>query len=210
MSSQTQANQKIPKYKIIFLGDQNAGKSGIINRFMYDTFTDEYQASIGLDFLSKNIHIDNQDIYLLLYDTAGQEKFRALIPIYTRDADIIIFVYNISSKESFNVVSEILKDLTNIKKEEVIFALVGNKPDLDSKREVNLDEAENFAKENGFIFAEVCAKTGDGISELFYHKLIEEIKLKFKSGQKKKSEVKDIKFNILKECNKRSDKKGCI
>ena len=120
----------------------------------------------------------------------GKKNFRALIPIYTRDADIIIFVCDISSKESFNVVSEILKDLTNIKKEEVIFALVGNKPDLDSKREVNLDEAENFAKEKGFIFTEVCAKTGDGISELFYHKLIEEIRIKFKSGQKKSLKLK--------------------
>ena len=125
MSEQNQQaiNPEIPKYKLIFLGDQAVGKSCILNRFMNDTFSEEYQATIGLDFQSKNIQIDNQDINLLLYDTAGQEKFRSLIPMYTRDAKIILLVYDITSKESFNHISDWLKDLTTVKKEEVIFAL---------------------------------------------------------------------------------------
>ena len=90
MASST-INPEIPKFKLIFLGDQSVGKSCIMNRFMNDTFTEEYQATIGLDFQSKNVQIDNQDIHLLLYDTAGQEKFRSLIPMYTRDANIILF-----------------------------------------------------------------------------------------------------------------------
>ena len=156
-----------PKYKLIFLGDQSVGKSCILNRFMNDTFTEEYQATIGLDFQSKNVQIDNQDIHLLLYDTAGQEKFRALIPMYTRDANIILLVYDVTSKDSFLHLSDWLRDLTNVKKEEVIFAVVGNKTDLDDRREVNSNEGENYAKEHDFIFKEVSAKTGDGINELF-------------------------------------------
>ena len=69
-------NPEIPKYKLIFLGDQSVGKSCILNRFLNDTFIEDYQATIGLDFQSKNVQIDNQDIHLLLYETAGQEKFR--------------------------------------------------------------------------------------------------------------------------------------
>ena len=156
-----------PKYKLIFLGDQSVGKSCILNRFMNDTFTEEYQATIGLDFQSKNVQIDNQDIHLLLYDTAGQEKFRALIPMYTRDANIILLVYDVTSKDSFLHLSDWLRDLTNVEKEEVIFAVVGNKTDLDDRREVNSNEGENYAKEHDFIFKEVSAKTGDGINELF-------------------------------------------
>ena len=162
-----QINPEIPKYKLIFLGDQSVGKSCILNRFMNDTFTEEYQATIGLDFQSKNVQIDNQDIHLLLYDTAGQEKFRALIPMYTRDANIILLVYDVTSKDSFLHLSDWLRDLTNVKKEEVIFAVVGNKTDLDDRREVNSNEGENYAKEHDFIFKEVSAKTGDGINELF-------------------------------------------
>ena len=176
-----QINPEIPKYKLIFLGDQSVGKSCILNRFMNDTFTEEYQATIGLDFQSKNVQIDNQDIHLLLYDTAGQEKFRALIPMYTRDANIILLVYDVTSKDSFLHLSDWLRDLTNVKKEEVIFAVVGNKTDLDDRREVNSNEGENYAKEHDFIFAEVSAATGDGINELFDVILKEMLKKKPKS-----------------------------
>jgi len=90
--------EEIPKYKIIFLGDQGVGKSSILNRFAQDKFEPNYQATIGLDFHSKNITIENTSIRLLLYDTAGQEKFKSLIPMYIRDANIIIVVYDITSK----------------------------------------------------------------------------------------------------------------
>ena len=205
-----QINPEIPKYKLIFLGDQSVGKSCILNRFMNDAFTEEYQATIGLDFQSKNVQIDNQDIHLLLYDTAGQEKFRALIPMYTRDANIILLVYDVTSKDSFLHLSDWLRDLTNVKKEEVIFAVVGNKTDLDDRREVNSNEGENYAKEHDFIFAEVSAKTGDGFSELFYKNLFEKIRTKFRpGGQQPNSEVKDFKFNIEQEAKKNENKKGC-
>jgi Ras-related protein Rab-6A len=205
-----QISPEIPKYKLIFLGDQSVGKSCILNRFMNDTFTEEYQATIGLDFQSKNVQIDNQDIHLLLYDTAGQEKFRALIPMYTRDANIILLVYDVTSKDSFLHLSDWLKDLTNVKKEDVIFAVVGNKIDLDDRREVNSNEGENYAKEHDFIFAEVSAKTGDGFSELFYKNLFEKIRNKFRpGGQQQTSEVNNIKFNIENEAKKNETKKGC-
>ena len=205
-----QISPEIPKYKLIFLGDQSVGKSCILNRFMNDTFTEEYQATIGLDFQSKNVQIDNQDIHLLLYDTAGQEKFRSLIPMYTRDANIILLVYDVSSKDSFMHLSDWLRDLTNIKKEEVIFAVVGNKIDLDDRREVNSEEGENYAKEHDFIFAEVSAKTGDGFSDLFYKNLFEKIRTKFRpGGQQQTSEVNNIKFNIENEAKKNETKKGC-
>ena len=203
-------NPEIPKYKLIFLGDQGVGKSCILNRFMSDSFKEDYQATIGLDFQSKNVQIDNQDIHLLLYDTAGQEKFRSLIPMYTRDANIILLVYDICSKESFLHLSDWLKDLTNINMNEVIFALVGNKIDLNDKREVSPEEGQKFSEEHDFIFQEVSAKTGDGFSDLFYKNLFEKIRIKFRpSGQQPTSEVKDIKFNIEQEAKKSENKKRC-
>ena len=209
MASQ-QLNPEIPKYKLIFLGDQSVGKSCILNRFMNDTFTEEYQATIGLDFQSKNVQIDGQDIHLLLYDTAGQEKFRSLIPMYTRDANIILLVYDIASKDSFDHLPDWIRDLSNVKFDEVIFALVGNKNDLEEQRQVSKDEGLKFAEENNYIFEEISAKTGDGFSELFYKKLFEKIRIKFRpAGQQPTSEIKDIKFNIEQEEKKTEKKKGC-
>ena len=203
-------NPEIPKYKLIFLGDQNVGKSCILNRFMNDTFTEEYQATIGLDFQSKNVQIDNQDIHLLLYDTAGQEKFRSLIPMYTRDSNIILLVYEINNKDSFIHLPDWLNDLSNVNKDDVIFALVGNKIDLEEKREVSTEEGKSYAEQNGFIFHEVSAKTGEGFSELFYKDLFEKIRIKFRpGGQQPSTEVKEIKFNIEQEAKKSETKKGC-
>ena len=211
MSAPSQTiNPEIPKYKLIFLGDQSVGKSCILNRFMNDTFTEEYQATIGLDFQSKNVQIDGQDIHLLLYDTAGQEKFRSLIPMYTRDANIILLVYDISSKDSFDHLPEWLRDLSNVKLDEVIFALVGNKNDLEDKREVSTDEGLKYAEENNYIFEEISAKTGNGFPELFYKKIFEKIRVKFRpAGQQPSPEVKDVKFNIEQEEKKPEKKKGC-
>ena len=136
----------IPKYKLIFLGDQGTGKSSILNRFVEDKFDSNYQATIGLDFQSKNIQIDNQDIHLLLYDTAGQEKFRSLIPMYTREANIIILVYDITRKDSFLHIPSWINELTNVKIEDIIFVLVGNKIDLNNERNVSFEEGKNMLK----------------------------------------------------------------
>ena len=199
---------QIPKYKLIMLGDQGVGKSCILNRFINDTFTEEDQATIGLDFHSKNVQIDNQDIHLLLYDTAGQEKFRSLIPLYTRDAHIILLVYDISKKQTFENIPSWVSDLTNIN-ENVIFALVGNKTDL-IEREVSTEEGKKYAEEKNFIFQEVSAKTGAGFSDLFYKYLFEKIRTKFRpGGQQLTPEVNEIKFNIEEENKKVEPEKKC-
>ena len=168
--------------------------------------------TIGLDFQSKNIKIDEQDVHLLLYDTAGQEKFRSLIPMYTRDANIILLVYDISRKDSFVHIPQWVKDLTNVKFDEVIFALIGNKIDLQEKRQVSIEEGKKYAEENNFLFAEVSAKTGDGIPELFYSKIFEGIRNKFRpGGQTIQPEIKDIGNVKIGEDNNKTnnEKKKC-
>ena len=209
--SEISQRKEIPKYKIIFLGDQGTGKSCILNRFVEDKFDDNYQATIGLDFQSKNVKIDNQDVHLLLYDTAGQEKFRSLIPMYTRDANIIILVYDITRKESFNHIPDWINGLTNVNFDNVIFALVGNKIDLDDKREVNKEEGIKLAQEKKCIFEEVSAKTAENFSELFYKQLFDEIVNKFKPGVNgNDNEINDEdKIKIDDNTNKKQEGKKC-
>ena len=205
--------EDFPYYKLILLGDQTVGKSSILNRFMNDTYTEDYQASIGLDFQSKIVQIDNKDIHLLLYDTAGQERFRSLIPMYTRDADIIFLVHDVSDKETFKHIGGWLNELTNINKEEVIIFLVGNNKELIDGRVVSYEEGEKFAKENGLIFQEISARTGEGFSELFYNKLLKEIKNKFQPFEKNnniKKKINKYKFEGVGDVKiNKENKKGC-
>ena len=204
----------IQKYKIIFLGDQGVGKSSILNRFAQDKFEAEYQATIGLDFHSKNATINGANVRLLLYDTAGQEKFKSLIPMYIRDANIIIVVYDITVKESFTNTSHWVNETKDLKKEDAIFVLVANKIDLEDKRQVSVKEAEEFAKQNDFLFFEVSAKTGTNVHELFNNNIFPAMAKKFKiEGDEEGGEVKNEEDNKgkvkLGEEKVKKEKKGC-
>ena len=174
--------EDIQHFKIIFLGDQYVGKSSILNRFYQDKFEPDYQATIGLDFHSKNVDINGNSVRLLLYDTAGQEKFKSLIPMYIRDANIIIVVYDITNKESFTHTEHWVNETKDLKREDAIFVLVGNKIDLEDKRAVTKKEAEEFATEKGFLFYEVSAKTGEQVNELFEVRIFPEMARKYHIG----------------------------
>ena len=204
-------NPEMPKYKLIFLGDQYVGKSCIINSFVNDTFTEEYIATIGLDFQNKeDYQIDNQDIHLSLYDMSGLEKYRTLIPLYVKNADIFLLVYDVTSKDSFTHLSNWLKIFTDneIDIKDKIFAVVGNKTDLNDRREVNAEEGENYAKEHDFIFLEVSAKTGDGIEKLFDVILKEMLKKKPKLLPQPQPQVIKIQ-KIDKKIEPKGGKKDC-
>jgi small GTP-binding protein len=197
------------KYKLIVIGDENVGKTSIINRFKNNLFSPEYEPTVGLDFQSIPILIDDQSVTLLLYDTAGQEKFKSLIPLYTNEANIILLIYDISNKDSFDNIGKWFDSLNNINKEEVIFALVGNKSDLDFNRKVSKEEAQSYANEHHYVFQEVSAMSGEGIQELFMNKLIDQIRTQFIQRGKNLTDQEEekLKFNIGKTTEKVKDKK---
>ena len=85
------------KFTIVFLGDMSVGKTSLIQRFIYDTFEDKYQPTIGIDFLSKTIYVEDRTVKLQLWDNAGQERFRSLVPSYIKDASVAVIVYDITS-----------------------------------------------------------------------------------------------------------------
>ena len=196
------------KYKLIMLGDENVGKTSIINRFKNNEYSGTYEPTLGLDFQTKSIMIDNINVKLLLYDTAGQEKFRPLIPLYTKEANIIFLIYDITNYNSFSNIDKWHELLNNINKDEEIFFLVGNKIDLIEERKVKEEDAKNYADNNNFIFQEVSALKGDGIEELFYDKLANQIKKQLLNNEKfvKDKEEEKLKFN-LQDINKGKTKK---
>lgn len=96
--AQAPYSNPLKKFKLVFLGEQSVGKTSLITRFMYDTFDNTYQATIGIDFLSKTMYLDDRTVRLQLWDTAGQERFRSLIPSYIRDSSVAVVVYDVTSK----------------------------------------------------------------------------------------------------------------
>ena len=183
------------KFKLIVVGDINTGKSSILNRFTKNVFEEHYQSTIGLDFISKNYTIHNQEVRLVLYDTAGQEKFRSLIPMYIREAQIILLIYDISNKNSFNSIPKWFSDILNVKDDEAVFGLIGNKNDLNDKREVTYEEGKKLADEKNIIFEEISAKTGNNINEFFHDKVFEALYNKFRNKFKNDNE-NNINYNL--------------
>ncbi|KAG2749662.1 GTP binding protein [Suillus brevipes Sb2] len=153
--------------KIVLLGDQSVGKTSLITRFMYDTFDNTYQATIGIDFLSKTMYLEDRTVRLQLWDTAGQERFRSLIPSYIRDSSVAIVVYDITNRQSFLSTSKWIDDVRSERGNDVIIVLVGNKADLSEKRQVTIEEATAKSTQMNIMFMETSAKAGHNVKSLF-------------------------------------------
>ncbi|PIK57752.1 putative ras-related protein [Apostichopus japonicus] len=167
MSSSGDFGNPLRKFKLVFLGEQSVGKTSLITRFMYDSFDNTYQATIGIDFLSKTMYLEDRTVRLQLWDTAGQERFRSLIPSYIRDSTVAVVVYDITNVNSFHQTSKWIDDVRTERGSDVIIMLVGNKTDLADKRQVSIDEGERKAKELNVMFIETSAKAGYNVKQLF-------------------------------------------
>lgn len=158
----------LAKYKLVFLGDQSVGKTSIITRFMYDNFDRHYQATIGIDFLSKTMYLEDRTVRLQLWDTAGQERFRSLIPSYIRDSSVAVVVYDVSNRASFLNTAKWVEDVRAERGTDVVICLVGNKTDLgNDKRQVSTEEGDERARKDNLLFMEVSAKAGYNVKSLF-------------------------------------------
>ncbi|XP_033109178.1 ras-related protein Rab-6A isoform X3 [Anneissia japonica] len=158
---------KSEKIKLVVLGEMQVGKTSLITRFMYDSFDNTYQATIGIDFLSKTMYLEDRTVRLQLWDTAGQERFRSLIPSYIRDSTVAVVVYDITNANSFHQTSKWIDDVRTERGSDVIIMLVGNKTDLADKRQVSIDEGEKKAKDLNVLFIETSAKSGYNVKQLF-------------------------------------------
>ncbi|EDL16464.1 ras-related protein Rab-6A isoform X2 [Desmodus rotundus] len=167
MSAGGDFGNPLRKFKLVFLGEQSVGKTSLITRFMYDSFDNTYQATIGIDFLSKTMYLEDRTIRLQLWDTAGQERFRSLIPSYIRDSAAAVVVYDITNVNSFQQTTKWIDDVRTERGSDVIIMLVGNKTDLADKRQVSIEEGERKAKELNVMFIETSAKAGYNVKQLF-------------------------------------------
>lgn len=157
--------QSMQKFKIVFLGCVSCGKTSLITRFVYDTFETNYQATIGIDFLSKTLPLADRTIRLQLWDTAGQERFKSLVPSYIRDSAVAIVVYDMTDESSFEQVDHWVR-LVREESESIILAIVANKSDL--PHQITSEQGQLKAKEHNALFMECSAKSGTNVKSLFY------------------------------------------
>ena len=156
------------KFKVVVLGDELAGKTSLVCRYVDDTFEECPPSTIGVNLHSKTAYLeDGRSLRLQLWDTAGQERYHSLIPSYIRDAAAAVVVYDITSQSSFQKTRSWVAFARAERGNEAVLALVGNKSDLASDRQVSEEEGKELAKELGLMFMETSAKRGENVTMLF-------------------------------------------
>ena len=154
--------------KVFLIGDNDVGKSSILKQFIDNEFDDINYCVIGIDFRSICLEINNLPVKLIIWDPAGQARFRDITRLYYKNTHLVIFVYSITDRKSFNNIKEWSEDIEKYGPSNVYKILVGNKIDLESKRKVSLEVGEIFSKIYKInMFYETSAKANINIKEIF-------------------------------------------
>ncbi|OMO66777.1 Small GTPase superfamily [Corchorus olitorius] len=152
----------------VLLGDMGTGKTSLVLRFVKGQFYDHQEPTIGAAFFTQILSVTEATVKFDIWDTAGQERYHSLAPMYYRGAAAAVIVYDISSMDTFVRAKKWVQELQRQGNPNLLMALVANKSDLDSGREIDNEEAEQFAQDNGMFFMETSAKTAQNVNDLFY------------------------------------------
>ncbi|XP_023154181.1 ras-related protein Rab-15-like [Amphiprion ocellaris] len=154
-------------FRLIMLGDSGVGKTCMLRRFTESEFDPSHISTIGVDFKMKTVEIDGVKVRVQIWDTAGQERYQTITKQYYRRAQGIIFVYDITSKASFQHIAKWASDVDENALHKVQTILVGNKSDEEHRRKVTKDQGSKLAETYGMEFFETSASTSSNISESF-------------------------------------------
>jgi len=194
-------------FKILLIGDLGVGKSCVILRYVEGDFPGNIMSSIGVDFKTKQIDLDDRLIKLQIWDTAGHEKFRTITTSYYKSAHAIIILYDITQKASFDHIRNWITEIDKFGKQGVLKVIVGNKLDMENNRKITKEAAENLALKYGIKLWEVSAKDNTNIEEMF----LDTIKTLLEKNSKIISEGSSMVTNIQlnKNVKNKKNKKCC-
>ena len=153
------------QFKVPLIGDANVGKTSIVSRFTTEKFTGNTTPTVGVSTAQITIKYQNKDVKLTIWDTAGQEKFRSLVPLYTRHASLLILVFDITNRETFDGLEDWFKKLREEMGIKCPIFLCANKIDLEEK--IQRDEIKEWAEIHNTELFYTSAQTGDGIEDVF-------------------------------------------
>ncbi|XP_027117057.2 ras-related protein RABA5c [Coffea arabica] len=154
-------------FKIVIIGDSAVGKSNLLSRYARNEFNPHSKATIGVEFQTQSIEIDGKVVKAQIWDTAGQERFRAVTSAYYRGAFGALLVYDITGKDTFESVRKWLDELNAHSDSTVAKMLVGNKCDLESMRQVSVEDGKSLAEAEGFFFIETSALDSTNVKQAF-------------------------------------------
>ena len=155
-------------FKIIIVGDQGVGKSCLAIKASRNYFEDYYSPTVGFEFVSFNVRVQNKIIKLQIWDTCGQEVYRSLISSFFRSASLAIIVYSIDTEDSFNNIEKWLNDIKTQSNPDIKIFLIGNKADLEDKRRLTKEQGEQLCRDHKLtFFMETSAKTGFNVQNVF-------------------------------------------
>ncbi|KAL6471331.1 hypothetical protein MHYP_G00199810 [Metynnis hypsauchen] len=169
-------------FKFLVIGSAGTGKSCLLHQFIENKFKQDSNHTIGVEFGSRVVNVGGKTVKLQIWDTAGQERFRSVTRSYYRGAAGALLVYDITSRETYNALTNWLTDARTLASPNIVIILCGNKKDLDADREVTFLEASRFAQENELMFLETSALTGENVEEAFL-KCARTILNKIESGE---------------------------
>lgn len=175
--------------KLLIIGESNVGKTSILQRFIDNSFEKSFSTTIGIDFRSKSIKVDKQEIELQIWDTAGQERFFSITKSYYRGSDGIFLTFDLTSEDSFKALPKWIAEVKEKLEEKVPIFLLGNKKDLLDDSEIETlsttKSIKSISKELQVPWYATSAKSGENIEEIFTD--MARIILKNKQPQKKKT-----------------------
>ena len=159
------SNEDNINLNIILLGDSSVGKTSLLKKYIDDQFEEAYMSTIGVDFKEKKISLNELNVSLKIWDSAGQERFKSIAKTFIKSADGIMFVYDITHSETLdNLKSWIRQSEDSTGKYKII---IGNKGDIGDKRQVSEDSLKNFCKAQKIKGIEVSAKLGTNVKVAF-------------------------------------------
>ena len=161
-------------FKMILIGDSSVGKSNILLKYLKDQFDPNSRATVGVEFGTKNITLNNKKIKIQIWDTAGQERYRSITSAYYKGAKGAFIVYDITRKTTFENIDKWIADLKTNGDSNISIVLIGNKSDLEEKREVTKEEGLKKSQDCKTAFMETSALNGDNVHKAF-DELIEQI-----------------------------------
>jgi Ras-related protein Rab-22 len=160
-------DSKPREVKVVLLGDTGVGKSSLVLRFVTNNFKPYSESTIGASFMSKMITVESKQIKFQIWDTAGQEKYHSLAPMYYRGAAAAIIVYDITRPNTFNILKNWVEELRSKGPKDIAIAIAGNKADLANRREVDQAMAQAYAEEIGAMYVETSAKDDLNVQDIF-------------------------------------------
>ncbi|XP_014799873.1 ras-related protein Rab-8B isoform X1 [Numenius arquata] len=155
-------------FKLLLIGDSGVGKTCLLFRFSEDAFNTTFISTIGIDFKIRTIELDGKKIKLQIWDTAGQERFRTITTAYYRGAMGIMLVYDITNEKSFDNIKNWIRNIEEHASSDVERMILGNKCDMNEKRQVSKEKGEKLAIDYGIKFLETSAKSSINVEEAFF------------------------------------------